>query len=328
LVRSWAAGTGAPDAIRDIEDGHPDAWRKIYDGISELGLFGVAVAEEHGGAGGSVVDLCAMVDEAARALIPGPVATTALATLVVTDPALLQALSAGQLTAGATLSATLREDSGRVSGTAEHVLGALGSGLLLLPVGEHVVVVDAGADGVVVEPLEATDFSRPLARVTLDSVPATRLAVSRQEFADLAATLLAAEAAGVAKWTLDTAADYANAAPEVLAEDIRRIGLYRNKAKNIQSCCQTLVRDHGGEVPRTMEALTALDGVGRKTANVVLGNAFGINVGIVVDTHVARLSERLGLSSSATPEKIEQDLMKLFAPADWALASPKAPKDP
>jgi len=118
-----------------------------------------------------------------------------------------------------------------------------------------------------------------------------------------------------------TAADYANAAPEVLAEDIRRIGLYRNKAKNIQSCCQTLVRDHGGEVPRTMEALTALDGVGRKTANVVLGNAFGINVGIVVDTHVARLSERLGLSSSATPEKIEQDLMKLFAPADWALAS-------
>ena len=92
LVRSWAAGTGAPDAIRDIEDGHPDAWRKIYDGISELGLFGVAVAEEHGGAGGSVVDLCAMVDEAARALIPGPVVTTALATLVVADPALLQAL--------------------------------------------------------------------------------------------------------------------------------------------------------------------------------------------------------------------------------------------
>ncbi len=118
-----------------------------------------------------------------------------------------------------------------------------------------------------------------------------------------------------------TAADYSAAAPDVLAEDIRRIGLYRNKAKNIQSCCQTLVREHGGEVPRTMDALTALDGVGRKTANVVLGNAFGINVGVVVDTHVARLSERLGLSASATPEKIEQDLMKLLAPADWALAS-------
>ena len=209
LVRSWAAGTGAPDTVRDIEDGHPDAWRQVYGGISELGLFGVAVAEEHGGAGGSVVDLCAMVGEAARALIPGPVMTTALATLVVTDPALLQELSAGQRTAGATLHAELHEEAGRISGTADYVLGALSSGLLLLPVGEHVVAVDATVDGVVVEPLEATDFSRPLARVRLDSVPATRLSVSRQEFADLAATLSAAEAAGVAKWTLETAAEYA-----------------------------------------------------------------------------------------------------------------------
>ena len=209
LVRSWAAGTGAPDTVRDIEDGHPDAWRQVYGGISELGLFGVAVAEEHGGAGGSVVDLCAMVGEAARALIPGPVMTTALATLVVTDPALLQELSAGQRTAGATLHAELHEEAGRISGTADYVLGALSSGLLLLPVGEHVVAVDATVDGAVVEPLEATDFSRPLARVRLDSVPATRLSVSRQEFADLAATLSAAEAAGVAKWTLETAAEYA-----------------------------------------------------------------------------------------------------------------------
>lgn len=209
LVRSWAASTGAPDTVRDIEDGHPDAWRQVYGGISELGLFGVAVAEEHGGAGGSVVDLCAMVGEAARALIPGPVMTTALATLVVTDPALLQELSAGQRTAGATLHAELHEEAGRISGTADYVLGALSSGLLLLPVGEHVVAVDATVDGVVVEPLEATDFSRPLARVRLDSVPATRLSVSRQEFADLAATLSAAEAAGVAKWTLETAAEYA-----------------------------------------------------------------------------------------------------------------------
>ena len=209
LVRSWAAGTGAPDTVRDIEDGHPDAWRQVYGGISELGLFGVAVAEEHGGAGGSVVDLCAMVGEAARALIPGPVMTTALATLVVTDPELLQELSAGQRTAGATLHAELHEEAGRISGTADYVLGALSSGLLLLPVGEHVVAVDATVDGAVVEPLEATDFSRPLARVRLDSVPATRLSVSRQEFADLAATLSAAEAAGVAKWTLETAAEYA-----------------------------------------------------------------------------------------------------------------------
>ena len=209
LVRSWAAGTGAPDTVRDVEDGRTDAWRPVYDGVAELGLFGVAIVEEAGGAGGSIVDLCAMVEEAARALIPGPVATTALASLVVTDPALLQALSSGQITAGAALTAEVRADSGRVSGTADYVLGALATGLLLLPVGEHVVMVDAGADGVVVEPLEATDFSRPLARVTLDSAPATQLTVSRQQFCDLAATVFAAEAAGVARWTLDTATEYA-----------------------------------------------------------------------------------------------------------------------
>ena len=209
LVRSWAAGTGAPDAVRDIENGHPDAWRAVYDGVAELGLFGVAVAEEAGGAGGSVIDLCAMVEEAARALIPGPVATTALASLVVSDPALLQELSAGQLTAGAALSADLREEAGRVSGSADFVLGALATGLLLLPVGDHVVVVDAAADGVVVEPLAATDFSRPLARVALDSAPSTRLGVSRQRFTDLAATIMTAEAAGVARWTLECATEYA-----------------------------------------------------------------------------------------------------------------------
>ena len=209
LVRSWAAGTGAADTVRDIEDGQVDAWRSVYDGVAELGLFEVAVAEEAGGAGGSVIDLCAMVEEAARALIPGPVATTALASLVVSDPVLLQALSAGQMTAGAALSADLREEAGRISGSADYVLGAMATGLLLLPVGDHVVVVDAAADGVVVEPLPATDFSRPLARVTLDGASATRLAVSRQRFADLAATVMAAEAAGVARWTLDTATEYA-----------------------------------------------------------------------------------------------------------------------
>jgi len=209
LVRSWAAGTGAADTVRDIEDGQADAWRSVYDGVAELGLFEVAVAEEAGGAGGSVIDLCAMVEEAARALIPGPVATTALASLVVSDPVLLQALSAGQMTAGAALSADLREEAGRISGSADYVLGAMATGLLLLPVGDHVVVVDAAADGVVVEPLPATDFSRPLARVTLDGASATRLAVSRQRFADLAATVMAAEAAGVARWTLDTATEYA-----------------------------------------------------------------------------------------------------------------------
>src|SRR5580658_8372147 len=104
-----------------------------------------------------------------------------------------------------------------------------------------------------------------------------------------------------------TAEDYARAPVAELENDIRRIGLYRNKAKSIKAAGQKLVEKYGGEVPRTMEELTGLSGVGRKTANVVLGNAFGLNVGVVVDTHVARLSKRLGLSSHTAPEKIEAD---------------------
>jgi endonuclease-3 len=118
-----------------------------------------------------------------------------------------------------------------------------------------------------------------------------------------------------------TAADYARASLPELETALRRIGLYRNKAKNIKAACQTLVDKYGGEVPRTMEELIELGGVGRKTANVVLGNAFGINVGIVVDTHVARLSHRLGLSFHTAPEKIEKDLQALTPRKDWTNVS-------
>lgn len=118
-----------------------------------------------------------------------------------------------------------------------------------------------------------------------------------------------------------TAADYARTTPEELAKDINRIGFFRNKAKNIHACCTALLERHGGEVPRTMEALVQLAGVGRKTANVVLGNAFGISVGVVVDTHVLRLSNRLGLTTNTDPEKVEQDLMKLVLREDWTLFS-------
>lgn len=118
-----------------------------------------------------------------------------------------------------------------------------------------------------------------------------------------------------------SASDFADAPLEQLENDIRRIGLYRNKAKNIRACCRKLLDCHGGEVPGTMDELVALDGVGRKTANVVLGNAFQTNVGVVVDTHVARLSQRLGLTRETTPEKIEQALMKLVPRDDWAMLS-------
>lgn len=117
------------------------------------------------------------------------------------------------------------------------------------------------------------------------------------------------------------AKSFADAPLDELENGIKRIGLYRNKARNIKACCQSLFEKYDGEVPQTMEGLTDLAGVGRKTANVVLGNAFNINDGVVVDTHVARLSDRLNLSHESTPEKIEVDLQKLVPRNDWCLFS-------
>jgi endonuclease-3 len=117
------------------------------------------------------------------------------------------------------------------------------------------------------------------------------------------------------------AADYATAPVAELEEAIKTTGFFRNKAKNIKACCAALVERHGGEVPRTMEALHALDGVGRKTANVVLGNAFNSNEGIVVDTHVTRLATRLGLTKQTDAVKIEQELMPLVPREHWTLFS-------
>ena len=118
-----------------------------------------------------------------------------------------------------------------------------------------------------------------------------------------------------------TAADYVALPIEQLEDLVKTTGFFRSKAKNIKACCARLVEKHGGEVPPVMDALTALAGVGRKTANVVLGNVFGINEGVVVDTHVSRLTTRLGLTSENTAEKIEEDLIKLIPREQWALFS-------
>jgi endonuclease III len=117
------------------------------------------------------------------------------------------------------------------------------------------------------------------------------------------------------------AADYADAPAAKLEAEIKTTGFFRNKTKSIQACCRKLIERHNGEVPRTMDELLRLGGVGRKTANVVLGNAFGLNEGVVVDTHVARLSQRLGLTRQKNPEKIEQELMKIVPCAQWTLFS-------
>ncbi|MHB1392667.1 MAG: endonuclease III [Clostridia bacterium] len=114
--------------------------------------------------------------------------------------------------------------------------------------------------------------------------------------------------------------DYANANPEELEQDIKSTGFYRNKAKNIIGCCKKLIMDFRGKVPDNMEDLLSLPGVGRKTANVVLGNIYDIP-GVIVDTHCKRLSNRMGLTDKEDPEKIEYDLMEILSENDWTTFS-------
>lgn len=151
----------------------------------------------------------------------------------------------------------------------------------------------------------------------------------RTPFELLAATILSAQCTDVrvnmvtpglfAKYP--TPAALAAAQQADVEAIIRSAGFFRHKAKNLIGMAEALVSQHGGEVPRTMEALRMLPGVGRKTANVILGNAYGINDGVTVDTHVARLATLLGLTRAKTPEKVELDLMELFPRKDWALLS-------
>jgi endonuclease-3 len=113
----------------------------------------------------------------------------------------------------------------------------------------------------------------------------------------------------------------AEAEPDAVQELIRSTGFFRNKAKSLIGMAGALVERHGGEVPKDMAALRVLPGVGRKTANVILGNAYGINEGVTVDTHVIRLSGLLNLSRQTTPETIEEELMVLFPRRDWTILS-------
>ena len=113
--------------------------------------------------------------------------------------------------------------------------------------------------------------------------------------------------------------DYLKVPQTELERDIHSTGFFRNKSKNIQAACKRIIDEYNGEVPRTMPEMLSLGGVARKTANVVLGNAFGIASGVVVDTHVARLSQRLGLTANTNAEKIEQDLQQLVPKRDWII---------
>ncbi|MGB9249585.1 MAG: acyl-CoA dehydrogenase, partial [Mycobacterium sp.] len=281
LVRDWAAGSGAIAAVRDIEQGEPKAWQPVFARLAELGLFGVAVPEECGGAGGSTEDLSAMVEEAARALVPGPVATTALATLVVSDPQLREALAAGERTAGVALRSDVDFDAAasRASGTAPFVLGGVADGLLLLPAGDRWLLVDATAEGVAVEPLPASDFSRPLARAVLTAAPASVLDAPTDWVTDLTATVLAAEAAGITRWTLDTAAAYA----KVREQFGKPIGSFQ-AIKHL--CAEMLCRTEQVAVAAADAARAANDGDHRQ-----LSIAAAIAAGIAIDAAKANAKD-------------------------------------
>jgi 3-oxochol-4-en-24-oyl-CoA dehydrogenase len=281
LVRDWAAGSGSTAAVRDIEQGEPKAWQPVFARLAELGLFGVAVPEECGGAGGSIEDLSAMIEEAARALVPGPVATTALATLVVSDPQLREALAAGERTAGVALSSDVEFDAAasQASGTVPFVLGGVVDGLLLVPAGDRWLLVDATAEGVAVEALQASDFSRPLARAVLSSAPASLLDAPADWVIDLTAAVLSAEAAGIARWTLDTAVAYA----KVREQFGKPIGSFQ-AIKHL--CAEMLCRAEQVAVAAADAARAANDGDHRQ-----LSIAASIAAGIGIDAAKANAKD-------------------------------------
>jgi endonuclease-3 len=182
------------------------------------------------------------------------------------------------------------------------------------------------AEGVTASPAQAKkilavlEATYPNARVTLDF---------KNPFQLLIATILAAQCTdervnrvtkGLFK-RYPTPKAFAEADPAELEEAIRSTGFYRNKAKSIIGCCQRLVEAYGGQVPRTMDDLISLPGVWRKTANIVLGNAFGLNEGIAVDTHVTRVANRLGLADSDKQDEIEQQLCRVIPREKWTLVT-------
>jgi alkylation response protein AidB-like acyl-CoA dehydrogenase len=260
-----------------VEQGEGDAWQKTFAGLAELGFFGVAVPESLSGAGASAADLCAMLDEAAYALVPGPVATTALATLILDDrqERQLGELMLGQRTVGVALDGELSYNSGRASGTLPRVLGGRPGEYVIAHAGGQWLLIDTGRDGAAVEPLTPTDFSRPLAKMVLDSAPAQVLGVSSERVENLTATALAVEAAGLARWLLETATEYA----KVREQFGKPIGSFQ-AIKHM--CAEMLLRSEQASVAAADAALAAAPGADNRQFSIAAAVAAAAGIGAAI----------------------------------------------
>lgn len=289
-VRQWAKSAAVIESVRKLES-EPDGWGPAYAGLAELGIFGVAVPEAAGGSGAGFDDMIAMVDEAAAALVPGPVATSALAAVVLATDGheeLVGALAAGERTAGLALMGNLVVSDGRASGVLPAVLGGTADGVLLAPGSDGWVLVDCAGTGVAVEAKKATDFSRPWAAATVEGAPVHPVGLPAAVVSDLSAVALSAEAVGVARWALQTAVEYA----KVREQFGKQIGSFQ-AIKHM--CAEMLCRVEQADVAVWDAAECARDVLANSSANTAdaqqLSLAAAVAAAVAVDAAVANTKD-------------------------------------
>ncbi|WP_078292615.1 acyl-CoA dehydrogenase [Mycobacterium sp. D16R24] len=281
-VRQWAKSAAVIESVRKMES-EPHGWGPAYAGLAELGIFGVAVPEVAGGSGAGFDDMIAMVDEAAASLVPGPVATSALAAVVLaTDgPAeLVAALAAGDRTAGLARTGNLTIADGLASGVLPAVLGGTADGVLLAPGPDGWVLIDCVGAGVTVDVKRATDFSRPWAAVTLCGAVVHPVSLPAAVVADLATVTLSAEAVGVARWALRTAVEYA----KVREQFGRQIGSFQ-AIKHM--CAEMLCRVEQADVAVWDAAGCAQDAVANDGDSQQLSLSAAVAAAVAVDAALA-----------------------------------------
>lgn len=289
-VRQWAKSAAVIESVRKLES-EPDGWGPAFAGLAELGIFGVAVPEAAGGSGAGFDDMIAMVDEAAAALVPGPVATSALAAVVLATDGqeeLVGALAAGERTAGLALTGNLVVSDGRASGVLPAVLGGTADGVLLAPGSDGWVLVDCAGTGVAVEAKKATDFSRPWAAATVEGAAVHPVGLPAAVVSDLSAVTLSAEAVGVARWALQTAVEYA----KVREQFGKQIGSFQ-AIKHM--CAEMLCRVEQADVAVWDAAECARDVLANSSANTAdaqqLSLAAAVAAAVAVDAAVANTKD-------------------------------------